>query len=154
MRGVILLLIAGLLLAGCAQPQDVGNQTGNGTNVTAPVEECSGPVCGADNKTYTSDCEAELAGVSIQYTGDCVVEECSDSDGGINATSAGNATKGAQVLSDYCDTEGKLQEYGCDESGITLTPLDCAQGEECRDAACVPLPRPHPPENVTPPVWG
>jgi hypothetical protein len=40
------------------------------------------PVCGCDGVTYGNDCERRYAGVSLDYPGECVAEECTQGDPG------------------------------------------------------------------------
>ena len=152
MRGYLLVLLTlGLLLAGCSQQPPAGNET-NGTNVTPPVKNCTGPVCGSDLITYATDCEAELADVSILYSGECVIEEnCTDSDGGLNASVSGTAVKGNESGEDYCVDAESLMEYSCADNAISSATMQCAQGEICRDGACeaAPPPEPEPQPNIT-----
>jgi hypothetical protein len=155
MRGIIvLLLVSGLLLLGCTQPGESGpaapNAT-NQTNATEPVQACSGPVCGGDNVTYKTDCEAELAGVSIMHSGACTEANCTDSDGGLNPTVAGTTQKGAESYGDYCLDENQLIEYACIDNAIDMATIQCGQNRTCDAGRCVDATKP-PEQNATPPV--
>lgn len=152
MRGILFVFMAGLLLfAGCSGPAETAPENAtNQSNATAPVEECEGPVCGADNVTYSTDCEAGLAGVSILYEGACVEPaiECTDSDGGLKPGEAGAVQKGDESFSDYCLDPLQLVEYACLDGNVQMNTLQCGEGKECADGACSPLPEPE--QNETP----
>ena len=36
------------------------------------------PVCGCDEVTYANECDAAMAGVNVDYVGDCLPPECTD----------------------------------------------------------------------------
>jgi hypothetical protein len=156
MRGVLLLLmVAGMLAVGCAGGPGSGNQTGsnltNQTNGTLPVQTCDGPVCGADNFTYATDCEAELAGISVQYQGACVVPaeaNCTDSDGGLDSAVLGTVSKGNESQADYCIDSEQLLEYACLDNAMQMATIQCGQNKSCENGQCVPKPS----QNTTPPV--
>jgi hypothetical protein len=151
MRGIFASILLGLiLLAGCAQQsgtENVTNTTNTSVSNPPPVEVCSGTVCGSDGQTYNSDCEAELANVSVAYEGECVVENCTETDGGINVSVAGSVTKGNTTLDDYCIDESQLVEYTCLDNSIQLSTIQCGAGKECADGRCAPVQAP--PENQT-----
>lgn len=139
-------LFALLLIAGCTQPAPDGNAT-NDTNVTPPVANCTGPVCGSDLITYQTDCEAALANVSVQYSGECIIEEnCTDSDGGVNASVSGTASRGNQTMEDYCVDAEILTEYSCEGNEIQEASVQCGEGQICRGGACENAPPPPEPE--------
>ena len=145
MRGYIILVLIGILVAGCAQP-DVQDTDIDGGVTTEPIEECIGPVCGVDGKTYGSDCEADLAEVDIDYMGECLIlETCTDSDGGMEVTIAGTVEMGDDSYDDYCENN-TLQEYNCVDNFVVLIPFDCTEDKECLDGKCV---APEPEENET-----
>jgi len=151
MRGYIFLIVLGLFLAGCTQPTPPVNDT-NGSQ-TPPVEECIGPVCGVDGNTYATDCEAGLAGVEVDYRGECMPgEACTDSDGGMEPEIFGTAQKGAGSSPDSCDADGKLLEYSCGDAGIMQTAYDCGENRSCSEGRCVTEEPQPPPENETPPA--
>ncbi|MEW6722258.1 MAG: Kazal-type serine protease inhibitor, partial [Candidatus Micrarchaeota archaeon] len=149
MRGMFGLMLVGLLLlAGCAQQAPPENAT-NATNVTPPVEECDGPVCGSDGTTYPTDCDAEVAGVSILYEGACVVvENCTETDSGIDAAVAGSVARGNETKDDYCLDGNQLVEYTCLDNAIDMATIQCGDGKECKEGRCAPIP---PPQNMTEP---
>ncbi|MCI0504065.1 hypothetical protein L0Y65_05135 [Candidatus Micrarchaeota archaeon] len=156
MRGMlVLLLAAGLLVLGCAGQPGAGNQTvpnmTNQSNNTPPVQACNGPVCGADGITYATDCEAELAGVSIEYQGECAKPpepNCSDSDGGLDIATAGTVSKGNESRQDYCLDATQLVEYTCLDNAMQMASVSCGENRTCEAGRCVP----RPPENTTPPA--
>lgn len=149
MRGTIILAMF-FLAAGCLmQPYSEENdtqQTTASTNLTnppvppsSPVSDCGGPVCGADNRTYPTDCDAGIAGVSISYSGECIVEgNCSDTDTGVDPAAAGSVSKGNDTNSDYCTDALQLIEYSCSNNSIMQTAISCGAGNECRGGQCVP----------------
>lgn len=151
MRGYLILVLIGILLAGCAQPEAQENETLPEDGITTePVEQCIGPVCGMDGETYATDCEAEVAGVYVDYMGECLVlETCVDSDGGMDVTVAGTVELGDDSYDDYCADNGTLQEYNCVDNEVVMIAFDCAEGQECSGGRCVDT---EPPVNETPEV--
>ncbi|MEW6748707.1 MAG: hypothetical protein AB1295_03295 [Candidatus Micrarchaeota archaeon] len=153
MRGYIALFLMAILAAGCAQPEATADENRVGDGVTTePIQECIGPVCGIDGLTYATDCEAEVAGAEVDHMGACLeIETCSDSDGGMDVTVAGTVSKGDQSHDDYCDGEGRLQEYNCVDNSMTAIAFECADGQECMDGRCVEA-EPEAPVDETPVV--
>ncbi len=158
MRGILLLVLAGFLLAaGCAgQPQPGGNNTSNNTTVTPPVTQCNGPVCGTDNRTYSTDCDAAVANVSVAHSGECASEpECIASVEGIKTDVVGTVVKGDVRKTDNCINDTDVAKFTCDNNSIVEVDLPCGDGKECKSGACVLLP-PQPANNttgnMTPPV--
>ncbi|MCK5022700.1 MAG: hypothetical protein KAS04_00870, partial [Candidatus Aenigmarchaeota archaeon] len=76
--------------------------------------------------------------------GKCLQNEtnqtCIDSDGGINLYEKGTATRGSQVLSDHCNSDGTLTEKYCADDGtIKWDSHNCPGEYYCYDAECVAL---------------
>jgi hypothetical protein len=90
--------------------------------------------------TYPTDCEAEVAGVSIAYEGECKEAECEDSDGGLMIDIAGTAIKGGESQTDYCLDGAQLVEYTCLDNQLQITTVSCGKDKECEDGRCVPVP--------------
>lgn len=72
----------------CNHPAESQCGSMNLPGICEPLErECirlAAPVCGCDGVTYTNDCLAFTAGVSVQYDGECIVDGCqndTDQDG-------------------------------------------------------------------------
>ncbi len=149
MRGALILLaIAGLILAGCTGQPPSGNET-NQSNVTPPAQNCTGPVCGTDFITYPTDCEAAVANATVAYAGECEAPEtCNDTDEGLETTTPGSVTLGNGTYTDSCDADGKLLEYTCQDNNVVMVVYDCGDGMECSGGKCVQLPPP-PEQNET-----
>ncbi len=66
----------------CPEGQYCSMATGS-CNASATMGTCaalptacpptSEPVCGCDGRTYTNSCEANLAGVNVDHTGECII---------------------------------------------------------------------------------
>ncbi len=151
MRGtIVLLLVCGMLAFGCTQGgEGAGQNATNQSNDTGPVQSCAGPVCGSDNVTYKTDCDADLAGVSILYAGPCIEPDCTDSDGGINSSVAGTAEKGGESHDDYCLDAGQLIEYSCLENSIDMVTIQCGQNMTCESGRCIEAAIPPQQNNTT-----
>lgn len=136
MRGIIL-LIFGILLFGCVDPD-----TSNGNTTVIPSgntsNNCTGPVCGVDDETYSTDCEADKAQIAVDYAGECGSElECIDSDNGIDMKSAGTTSKGEVSSKDYCVDSKNVVEFLCVENSIVNTTISCGKDELCEDGKCI-----------------
>jgi len=155
MRGRIFSLALALVMfgilagAGCLMKPYSGdinttpaaNESGNLSNLSNPPEppprECTGPVCGADEKTYATNCDAADAQVAILYTGQCkAVEKCTDSDSGLETNVTGTVTKGNESHGDHCLDSSQLVEYSCLDNAITLATILCGEGKECMQGRC------------------
>jgi len=127
----------------CEFPSETCQAPGTCLDLEKP-KSCIGynPVCGCDNKTYSTDCARQVAGISKKHDGGCEEEEplaCTDSDGGINYYTKGTCQdeKGSQT--DYCSGTIQLAEYYCSQATTAETycsslSYDCAYG--CQDGAC------------------
>lgn len=66
------------------------------------------------------------------------IQECTDSDGGIDYEIVGTATKGSETKSDTCDGE-RIIEFYCLNNELKSKTVDCLQNEICLTGACTPF---------------
>ncbi len=158
MRGILILALAGIImLAGCAgqQAPPAPNQSNNTTAPPAPVSQCSGPVCGMDGNTYTTDCDAAIANVSVNFTGACPPQaQCVASIQGIKLDIVGTAMKGNDTRTDHCIDNSSVAKFTCDNNTITEIDLPCGDNKTCSNGACINAPPPANNTTVTPPQTG
>ncbi|GEM_PF-537613 len=94
------------------------------------------PVCGCDGKTYNNSCNAERAGVSIDYDGKCntTITTCKDVDGKeYKVGETFPAADGCNTCT--CGKDGSISctEKACSKvcGGNSPTPNKCAADEYC-----------------------
>ncbi|MGE5788187.1 MAG: Kazal-type serine protease inhibitor domain-containing protein, partial [Myxococcales bacterium] len=68
------------------------------------------PVCGCDDKTYSNDCVAAAAGVSVAHDGACVTENSPSTD-------CGGITGKACAKGQYCKYELAAKCGAADQTG-------------------------------------
>jgi hypothetical protein len=133
MRGffIILLFWASLLLFGCAGPAGPRNETADClANCTAETAQ----VC-VNGTTYPSACNARCYGLVPTYEGACIL--CKDTDGGKNSTVKGYVSSDGGNYTDYCTVFESVEEYFCNGTIAGKETLQCEEGYECHDGACV-----------------
>jgi hypothetical protein len=55
----------------CQKPTGQCNQTGNCMKKTETCPQIYDPVCGCDGITYPNACQADIAGIAIDFNGEC-----------------------------------------------------------------------------------
>ena len=95
------------------------------------------PVCGCDNHTYGSDCNAHGSGVSVKHKDACTAAEC-ESAGGHTLLSNGAGTPSCKADEDSWEIGGTKDGGVCcvprPAAGRTcggIAALDCNDGEFC-----------------------
>lgn len=125
------LLLAALLAAGCTET--AADEAANCTCAGAQKQ-----VCGLDNATYGSECEANCSNTSVAYEGAC--QTCQDSDGGNDPLIKGVTSVFGTNYTDYCVVFWSVEEYYCKGDVAGRETVSCEEGYECRDGACVEKP--------------
>ncbi|MFH0737940.1 MAG: Kazal-type serine protease inhibitor domain-containing protein [Candidatus Micrarchaeota archaeon] len=80
--------------------------------------------------------ETECPSGTHCVTAACMIEACSDSDGGIVISKQGAANKGSELDRDYCTEMRTGIEYYCEDNQIRNVSFTCPGGEFCVDGRC------------------
>lgn len=100
---------------------------GNGVCRAIQTGHCvlvSEPVCGCDGQTYSNDCFADLAGVSVAAIGACEGTPCSSDD----QCRLGTVCEGCTATDRRCIAGCRFNQRGCPD------------GKECAQAVCKTCP--------------
>jgi hypothetical protein len=124
---------AGLLGAGCAAGMycdlpissscGAADQTGVCKVKPDACDAIYAPVCGCDDKTYSSDCVAHRAGISVASIG-----ECGSGNGSGGSSSAGGSSAGGSSAGGSTGTAGSGNSATCGG----LLPAKCPADQYCR----------------------
>lgn len=92
------------------------NTTGTATSACMTVWD---PICGTDNKTYSNECFAELAGVEVSHEGTCEVKQCQTDADCLRVVCPSNTTS---AVTSVCATlQDKCVESRCKSISATST---------------------------------
>lgn len=118
----VAMLMLALIIGGCLAPG---------------CPEVDDPVCGSDGVTYRNACFAQQAGVESVEPGACGAAGCSDSDGGKDIFTIGQAVDSSGAYDDGCADALRVDEMFCEEGEVSVLAIACPTGYECRSGACV-----------------
>ena len=100
--------------------------------------------CSSDSIMYEYFCsggvvEREIASCVQGYhcvNGECVDENCRDSDGGRDEYNYGEVTYGGDEWDDYCHDSDTVKEYYCHGGEVESELDNCGSGYECSGGEC------------------
>ncbi len=71
-----------------------------------------------------------------------VIQFCTDTDNGIDTSTAGSCSSGGNNYYDTCFSAGSVAEYFCSNSACTFDVVQCPQGQQCTGNKCEPVTMP------------
>lgn len=102
--------------------------------------------CKGSGEVISFEVSCESLGNYTCISGECFpdnreMEECADSDGGLNYPVDGYATNGKIRITDYCTDEGKLAEVYCSPASeeVLIEIFDCSKmgNYQCEHGKCI-----------------